>query len=140
MTRLGVVVALALAGFVAALVAFDDAAWEDCVGEAPTDTAYSAAFDEPVRTGQHRQVIRVRRGGRPVRDARVCVTLRRVGGPATTSGQARQIAPGRYRTFLVLDRAGRWEGRLLIAEDGTAPHAAVPVAVEARPARDGGLR
>lgn len=130
MRRLAAVVALSLAGFVAALVTFEDAAQQACEADATPDRSYAAAFEPPVRAGADTHVVVVTRAGEPVTGARVCVALS--SGDATRIAQGRETGAGRYRVALRFDAPGTWEGRVLVS-DAAAPTAAVPVRVEVGP-------
>lgn len=134
MRRLAVVVLVALAGFAAAMVAFDDAALRGCVAEASVDSAYEVAFEQPVTADQSTQIVRIRRDGGPLADAEACMVLQLADTPATTTrSQARQLSPGRFEVSLALDEPGRWEGRALVTPSpGSAP-VAVPLSVQVAP-------
>lgn len=130
MKRLAAVVVVALAGFVAAFVAFGDAARANCVLEAPADATYSATFEEPVQaTGE--AVLRITRHGQPVTGAWACATVAPAGSPdASVAAEARQVEPGRYAVPLDFSRPGRWSGTVLVEEEGASSAVSVPVTFE----------
>lgn len=124
MRRLAAVVAVALAGFVAALATFDQPPL--CAADAPADPAYRAEFVPAGDAGG--TVVVVTRDGRPVSGARVC--LRGVGAEGGEGVEARETAPGRYGLPGSWGPDDRWRGRVLVSEGGTAPPVAVPVGVD----------
>lgn len=131
MTRLLIVVVVALAGFAAAFVAFGDAARRNCVLDGSEDPRYAAVVEEPVAAGSEGLVVRVTRGGEPLAGAWVCANLAPAGTPGHGVGaEGRALEPGRYAVPLELPTAGRWTGRVLVGEDGADPEVAVPVTVE----------
>lgn len=130
MRRLGLVVAVSLAGFVAALAAFDDVVPRTCVVDAPAAGAsYQARLEPPVRVDETSHVLEVTRGAQPVTGARVCLRLASVDRPGSTvESGSRDLGDGRYAVSLAFDRTGVWEGTVQVV--GGAGPAAVPVRVE----------
>lgn len=120
---------VALGGFVAAFVAFGDAARANCVLDAPADATYSATFEEPVAaTGD--AVLRITRDGHPVTDAWACANVAPGGSPdASVAAEAREVEPGRYAVPLDLSQAGTWSGTVLVEEAASSP-VSVPVTFE----------
>lgn len=133
MRRLVVIVLLALAGFVAALVTFDDAAWEACLGEAPTDPAYTATLEPPVRVGEPVHELVVERDGEPVTGARVCTRVGTGDDGQAVGTAAREVAPGAYEVPLDFGRAGDWQATVLLAEDAATPEVAITFDVQVAP-------
>lgn len=130
MKRLAAVVVVALAGFVAAFVAFGDAARANCVLDAPSDATYSATFEEPVQATEE-AVLRITRDGQPVTGAWACANVAPAASPdASVAAEAREVEPGRYAVSLDLSTAGTWSGTVLVEEDGAHSEVSVPVSFE----------
>ncbi|HWC11418.1 MAG TPA: FixH family protein [Acidimicrobiales bacterium] len=134
MKRLGAVVVIALAGFVAALVQFDNAAAGSCMEEPDPGSSHSAAFAAPVDTGQESQVLLLSRDGRPVSGAHVCLSTEMEGMTGMgMSADAREVAPGRYEVPIRFPMPGTWEVTVAVArEEGAAPEVAVPMKVDVK--------
>lgn len=131
MRRLAAVVAISLAGFVAALLAFSGEAPQACVVDAPEDPAYTAEITDPVQMHERTHALEVRRGGRLAANVRVCLNAELAGQPGTrVSAQADEVGRGRYELRVDFPRAGEWHGTVLIGRDATAFEASVPVRFE----------
>lgn len=128
MRRLAAVVAISLAGFVAALVSFTGQAPQACVADAPEDPTYTAELADPVTIGERTHALEVRRQGRPATPARVCLNAELAGQPGTrVSAPADEAGRGRYQIRADFPRAGEWHGTVLIGRDATTFEVSVPV-------------
>jgi hypothetical protein len=97
MKRLAAVVAVALAGFIAAIVVFNSPGRRGCPLKAANDSSYQGAFVGPVSVDQSTHVVRVSRDGRPLTGAHVCVNTEMIGMSGMSySATAHEQAPGRY--------------------------------------------
>lgn len=104
-------------------------------GAAQPDPRYSVTI-EPETDRAHAEGttlnLAVRRDGRPVTGARVCVTADMPGmqhpGVSTVASEA---SPGSYDATLQFSMAGAWEGSITIVEPGR-PAVSVPLTFEAR--------
>lgn len=123
--RLLVVFLAALGAFVVALTHFNRAA-RPCRVDAEPSSAYYTVVQGRADTRHGAIRITLGRDSRPVEGAMLCITVRRADKPwVTLSGEGHEVAgPGAYEVALPVDGAGRWLGRLVVAD-----HAADPVAV-----------
>lgn len=129
MRRLAVIVALALAGFVAAVLHFGEAAAAGCLAKPQPAPGWSARFADPVGTDEATHVLLVRRAGGPVSGARVCVSTRMSGMTGMAmSTDAMELGPGRYRVPLRFPMEGEWNATVLVTEPG-GDRVTVPVTV-----------
>lgn len=138
MKRLAAVVVLALAGFVAALVQFDNAAARGCLEEPDPDSSHSARFVAPVDTGQASHVLLLRQDRRSVSGARVCVSTEMEGMTGMgMSAEARELVPGFYEVPLRFPMAGTWEVTVAVGRKAGAPEVAIPMEVSVKPSDKG---
>lgn len=97
MKRLAAVVAIAIAGFVAAIVVFNAPGRRGCPLRADPDRSYAGKFVGPVSVDQTTHEIVVTRDGRPLTGVEVCVNTEMIGMTGMGySAQARERSPGRY--------------------------------------------
>ena len=116
MKRLAVTLAVALPGFVAALLSNREPA---CPLAAAGDASYSGRFVGAVSMGEPRQVIALRRNGRPVNGARLCVNTAMVGMSGMGySVEGHELAPGRYQVGIQFGMAGEYRGNLIARDRG----------------------
>ena len=97
MRRLGAVVAIALAGFIAAILVFNTPGRQGCPLKADADGSYAGRFVGPVSVAQTTHEIVVTRNGRPLTGVEVCVNTEMIGMTGMGySAAARERSPGRY--------------------------------------------
>lgn len=130
--RLCLVATLAATSFAVAVGRFSDAAEKGCAQRVREDLAYQVTLlDQPrmsMSSGLYR--LAVSREGRPVSGADVCVNLYMEGMSAmATADTGREVSAGTYEVSLTFLMGGRWRGRVLITEPGTAV-VAVPLDLE----------
>ncbi|MBA3740172.1 MAG: FixH family protein [Chloroflexi bacterium] len=117
MRRLGVVVAIALAGFVAAIVVFNTPGRLGCPLKADTDRAYAGRFVGPVSTDETSHEIVVTRDGRPLTGVEICVNTEMVGMTGMGySATARERSPGRFAVPFRFGMAGDYRTNIVARE------------------------
>ena len=104
-------------------------------GPAQPDPSYSVTIDsdgDPAQADGTVLHLTVRRDGRPVTGAKVCVTADMPGMQHPgASAVAREASPGSYDATLDFSMAGTWEGSITIVEPGR-PAVSVPLTFEAQ--------
>lgn len=97
MRRLGAVVAIALAGFIAAIVVFSLPGRQGCPLKADKDGSYAGRFVGPVSVDETTHEIVLTRNGRRLTGVEVCVNTEMVGMTGMGySAAAPERSPGRY--------------------------------------------
>lgn len=120
MKRLAIVVAAALAGFIAAIVHFTHAETaQTCLGEYPHDPSYSAQFAESLDMSSTNHTLIVQHNGQPLTDQQVCLDTWMVGmsGMAMTTTGTKQ-SPGHYQVPFQFAMGGPWQGNVVITKQG----------------------
>lgn len=114
MKRLAAVVAIALAGFGAAIVVFSSPQRRGCPLRATADSSYTGGFDGPVSVQESTHVLKVSRNGRPLTGAKVCINTEMVGMSGMGySAEASERAPGRYEVGFRFGMAGDYRTNLI---------------------------
>jgi hypothetical protein len=153
-TRVLVVLALAVVGFVAALMVLDDVPFSECQADAARDPAYRVAMQPteesfilygadlsrtspragPPRADVMTYQLTVTENGQPVSGADVCLRADRRGAGRmpglATSAVAHETSPGEYGVRIRFETAGHWNVHALIRRPGQVP-VDVPFAIQA---------
>lgn len=117
--RLFVIGIVASVAFVLALIRFEDAPANDCLGTAPVDASYSLIFSAPPSRDAVDYRVRVTRDGAPVVGARVCMNVAMGGMSAMGQiNRAREVSPGTYEARASWQMGGPFEGTALVKEPG----------------------
>ena len=122
MKRLAMVVAAALAGFIAAIVHFTHAETaQTCLGDYPHDSSYSAQFSGSLTMNDTNHTLVVRHNGQPLTDQQVCLDTWMVGmsGMAMTTTGTKQSA-GQYQVPFQFAMGGPWQGDVVITKKNGA--------------------
>ena len=119
MRRLGAVVALALAGFIAAVVVFNAPGRRGCPLRAESDRSYAGSFVGPVTIDQTMHEIVVTRDGRPLTGVEVCVNTEMIGMSGMAySATAQERSPGHYEVPFRFGMKGAYRTRIIAKETG----------------------
>ena len=114
MKRLAAVVAIALAGFGAAIAVFNSPQRRGCPLKAAEDSSYTGGFDGPVSVDKTTHVLKVSRDGRPLTGAQVCINTEMIGMSGMGySAEASERAPGRYEVGFRFGMAGDYRANLV---------------------------
>ncbi|MGH3850954.1 MAG: hypothetical protein ACRDRT_14870 [Pseudonocardiaceae bacterium] len=125
--RLFIIAILASVAFVLALIRFQNAPANDCLGSATTDDSYALIFVTPPSRDTVDYKVRVTRDGSPVAGARVCMNVA-MGGMSAMGliNRAREVTPGIYEARAAWQMGGLFEGKVLVKESGKGA-VAVPI-------------
>jgi hypothetical protein len=119
MRRLGVVVAIALAGFIAAIVVFNTPGRRGCPLKADRDGSYAGRFVGPVSVADTSHEIIVTRDGSPLTGVEVCVNTEMVGMTGMGySATAQERSPGHYAVPFRFGMAGDYRTNIVAKEIG----------------------
>ncbi|MBA3746078.1 MAG: FixH family protein [Solirubrobacterales bacterium] len=134
MKRLGAVVVVSLAGFVAAVIVFSSPERRGCPLKADTDRSYTGRFEGAVSVQQTTHVLQVSRNGRPLTGAKLCVNTEMIGMSGMGySATASERSPGRYQVGFRFGMAGDYRTNL-IAKNGF-DEVSIPLVVKVRSGR-----
>lgn len=90
-----------------------------CPVETTADTSYQVAFPSPPRADANSFQVLVTKGGSPVTSATVCIAADMTGmSHAGVSTEGRHLSGGRYEFTGKFAMRGRWEGSVVVAEQG----------------------
>jgi hypothetical protein len=133
-TRLLLVGALAVVGFVVATFAFKQVPFSECQADANRDSSYKLAIEPNPNVDIVNYQLRVTEDGDPVEDAEVCLRAD-MGGPGNMSGMgtsavARDSGPGVYDITIRFEMGGHWNVVALVRPPG-GDTIEVPFAVQA---------
>jgi len=118
---------MALIGFGWSIGALADDTRLGCLVNAKPNPAYQALLLSEIDMAKTDYEIAVTRDGQPVSGAKVCATVSMVGMEAMgTSTRAKETTPGTYKVTIVIQMAGSWAGKILIAESGK-PRVSAPL-------------
>jgi hypothetical protein len=119
MRRLGVVVAVALAAFIAAIVVFNTPGRRGCPLKADRDGSYAGRFVGPVSVADTSHEIVVTRDGRPLTGIEVCVNTEMVGMTGMGySATAQERSPGHYAVPFRFGMEGDYRTNIVAKEIG----------------------
>ena len=130
--RLGLVVAVAVAAFAAAVTHFRGAPMRACALEGRSDPSYSARLHGGTADEASSFRVSVSENGQPLADGQVCVAARPARSSAVgVSAAARPAGGGEYDLGVQFDPAGRWVGHVLVIRPGRAP-VQIPISFSVR--------
>jgi hypothetical protein len=119
MRRLGVVAAIALAGFIAAIVVFNTPGRRGCPLKADRDGSYAGRFVGAVSVADTSHEIVVTRNGRPLTGVEVCVNTEMIGMTGMGySATAQERSPGHYAVPFRFGMAGDYRTSIVAKDVG----------------------